>query len=38
MNIHIAALPRVIRIQIAQPRGPEMISLAGKALPKAATT
>jgi len=29
MNIHMATLPRVIQIQIAQPRGPEMNSPAG---------
>jgi hypothetical protein len=38
MNIHMATLRRVIQIQIAQPRGPEMNSPAGKALAKAATT
>jgi len=30
MNIHMATLPRVIQIQIAQSRGPELSSPAGK--------
>ena len=34
MNIHMATLPRVIQIQIAQPRFSEMNSPAGKVLAK----
>jgi len=34
MNIHMATLPRVIQIQVAQPRGPEMNSPAGNQRPK----
>jgi hypothetical protein len=36
--MNMATLPRVIQIQIAQPRFSEMNSPAGKALAKAATT
>ena len=38
MNIHMTTLPRVIQIQIAQPRGPEMNSPAGNVLAKEAPT